>query len=362
MSVSAVSSASTYSFKLHKKSKATKVGVLFKTYEQGVKVAEISPGSLALNSSLRVGDKILSINGTKVVDMSAKETASVLRSTDGEVEIIAETTQASNKLGHSTESTPLIITTASNDSTASNTLSSTSSQEKKSWTWKDSFQDHCRVLVHWPLILAGPLFLSPKQLATIHLSMNSVNNCQISARLHGELGRMAGVENGDLIADEEDQTNDMFADFGYTFGKTNGFGKKVRKKYDVIVKSHGGFAGLCAEGVAYFMLWNSLAGNTISSFLDGTLRGNTKPGSSVLFEVLFVAYYGPLFVILSILSFFLKIFPEGVPSLISVFFTFFLTVIASVWIIPYAFLGILALPCITGTRSIMAGSAGGYLA
>jgi AhpD family alkylhydroperoxidase len=362
MSASAVSSTSAYSVTLNKKTKDTRVGILFKKYHEGVKVADISKGGIALHSSLRVGDKILSIDGKEVTDMTAKQAASLLRSTLGQVEIVAESTNSSiNKVGHSAESTPLLISTSTMNSDSTSTTTTTSAFEKKSWTWKDSFQDHCRVLVHLPLIFAAPLFLSPKDLETIHLSINSVNDCQFCGNLHGELGRMAGLENEALTSDEENLAHDVFADFGYTFAKNNGFGTEVRTKYDEIVAAHGGFAGLSAEGIGYFMLWASLTGNTIKSFLEGTLRGSTKPGSNVIFEIFFVLYYGPLVIISVLLSVILKIFPSGMPTFFHVVFSLFLATVSSFWIVPYGILSILMLPCITGTRSIMIAPAGGYL-
>jgi predicted metalloprotease with PDZ domain len=132
MSASAVSSTSAYSVTLNKKTKDTRVGILFKKYHEGVKVADISKGGIALHSSLRVGDKILSIDGKEVTDMTAKQAASLLRSTLGQVEIVAESTNSSiNKVGHSAESTPLLISTSTMNSDSTSTTTTTSAFEKK---------------------------------------------------------------------------------------------------------------------------------------------------------------------------------------------------------------------------------------
>lgn len=359
--ISAISSATSYSITLHKQRKETVVGVLFKSYDEGVRVAKLDKGGLAIKSNLKVGDKILSINGKGTSDLSAKETAKYLKSTEGQVEIVAESNVANIGIDHSAESTPLLISTSTSDSTFLSN-SNSASLERKSWTWKDSFQDHVRVLVHVPLFFTAPIFLSAKDLEIVHLSINSINNCKFCANLHGELGRMAGVENDALSRDVENDAHNDFADFGYTFAMNNGFGPEVRAQYANISSNYGGFAGLSAEGIAYLMLWKSLAGNTIISFLDGTLRGNTKRGSNVTFEILFTLYFGPYFIITQILSVILKIFPSEGPGFISTFFALFLACLSLVWIIPYSSLSMLMLPFVTGTRSILDESVGGYLA
>lgn len=356
MAASMASSTSTYSITLHKVEKKTKVGVLFKNDNEGVRVAEISPDGLALQSDLSVGDKILSINGNEVSELSAKQAARILRKSSGRVEIVAETRDDTTSVQvTSVESTPLLVT-ASNIQTLN-----TSALLKKSWTWQDSLQDHCRILVNLPMMIFAPLVLTPQASETIQLSVNSVNNCKICANLHGELARMAGIVDNKSILDEESQELDLFADFGHTFGKYNGYGSEVTEKYDKIVAEKGGLVGLSAEAQGFLILWGSLVGNTISSFFEGTLKSNTKQGSNAIFELLFVAYYGPFFLVLNIFSFLLKALPSNLPNGLNRIFGLIIAAVVACWALPYAALGILTLPFVTGTRSIMASSVGGYL-
>ncbi len=82
-------SQSSYAVKVNKSSPRQRVGVSFVAEDDIVRVSKIEPSGLASTTDLREGDKILSINGTEIPGLSAKETAAILRQSSGEIEILA---------------------------------------------------------------------------------------------------------------------------------------------------------------------------------------------------------------------------------------------------------------------------------
>jgi len=164
--------------------------------------------------------------------------------------------------------------------------------------------------------------------------------------------------NGKLSTKEESDELEAFADYGRTFAKNHGRGDEVASKYSAISDEHGTLVALSAEGLAYFLMWGSIGGNTINGFLQGTLKGKTKSGSNAIFEILFVLFYGPLFVVINLTSRILSLFPSGVPSAISIIVSVILPTVASIWIIPYALIAMLSLPFIKGEEFLPIG--GGY--
>ena len=75
---------------LQKKTANTRLGLVFVSGNDGVKVSDISPNSLADKSDIQVGDKVLTINGRDVNGMSSSDTASLLRKSTGPVAIVTE--------------------------------------------------------------------------------------------------------------------------------------------------------------------------------------------------------------------------------------------------------------------------------
>lgn len=78
------------------------------------------------------------------------------------------------------------------------------------------------------------------------------------------------------------------------------------------------------------------------SFVEGTLKGKQKEGSNTIFEIIFVLYYGLLFLIIDLTSRLLKLFPAGVPKLLSIVLGLILPAVAGVWIIPYGLVAFVA--------------------
>lgn len=109
----------------------------------------------------------------------------------------------------------------------------------------------------------------------------------------------------------------------------------MQEKYDVIAEKHNAFAARCAQGLAFFALWGSMAGNTIEGYLRGTLFGTKKEGSSAIFESIFVIYYILFFLITDLISRILKMFPSEVIAPISILLRIITSLIALEWIVPY---------------------------
>ncbi len=82
-------SQSSYAVKVKKSSPRQRVGVSFVAEDDIVRVSKIEPGLAASTTDLREGDKILSINGKEISGLSAKETATILRQSSGDIEILA---------------------------------------------------------------------------------------------------------------------------------------------------------------------------------------------------------------------------------------------------------------------------------
>ena len=83
------SDSSIKALELNKLSKSTKLGVLFALDEDGaVFVRKVDEGGIVSNSDLKVGDKILSVNGTEID--SHKTAASILRSASGRITVVAQ--------------------------------------------------------------------------------------------------------------------------------------------------------------------------------------------------------------------------------------------------------------------------------
>lgn len=213
--------------------------------------------------------------------------------------------------------------------------------EKRSWTWEGSLADHLRILLQVPFFFIAPIVLPPKACAVIHLSVESKYSSRFFSHLQGELGRLAGLDDaqelcstGNLSGGESDEFG-CYAKYGRAFAKKDGIGDNVQEKYDVIVEKHNAFAARCAQGLAFFALWGSMAGNTIEGYLRGTLFGTKKEGSSAIFESIFVIYYILFFLITDLISRILKMFPSEVIAPISILLRIIISFIALEWIVPY---------------------------
>jgi AhpD family alkylhydroperoxidase len=222
-------------------------------------------------------------------------------------------------------------------------------QTKKTWGMCGALQDHLRIMQAIPYIFKAPFTLSPKEGESLMLALNSANSCPYCTELHGELGRMAGLEDANAINTMDKDTNtdrecQLFVHYGRVFGDFDGRGAEVDAAYQSLETTVGSSNAKCAQALGYFLFWGSMSGNTLNAFWKGTLRCAHKDGSNVLFELLFFVYYCVLFTLIVVVSFVLKAFPSKVPTWLSSILGVILAAVASIWIVPFGVFGLLTAP------------------
>lgn len=218
--------------------------------------------------------------------------------------------------------------------------------QKKMWTLSGCLADHREVLRNLPRIAgayvgkhAVPAAINESVMVTV----NSVNSCPYCEGLHGELARMAGVEDADKLmkASSEGEcrllVDDPAISFARIFAENDGRGSNVDAAFSALAAATSEPYAASVRALCWFLLWGSLGGNTINGFF-ARLTGKSKENSATLFELLFVLYYGPLFLIIAIVNALLKFAPR-VPAWFSAAFGLLLTIIAGSWIILPGILG-----------------------
>lgn len=185
---------------------------------------------------------------------------------------------------------------------------------------------------------AGPNKLDPKTSESCMLAVNSVNACPYCTSLHGELGRMAGLEKkGSAIntaksgTEIKKLTKESEVNYARKFGECNGRGAELDKAYAELVKAVGAGKAAACNAQCWFLHWGSTSGNTLLSFWKGRLVGQSKCGSNPLFELVFAIYYTPCYLLISATSAVLKLFPDKVPKALSSGLGCVLTTVASIW-------------------------------
>ena len=195
------------------------------------------------------------------------------------------------------------------------------------------------VFRHLPQIAGayvGPNAVDPELNEAVMVTVNSVNSCPYCEGLHGELARMAGLNDpsqlmsAKSLAECTNVVDDPAIVYARTFAEHDGRGVVEEEAFKTLaVATDGGFAR-SVRALCWFLLWGSIGGNTLNGFF-ARLAGRKKTGSSVLFEVLFTAYYGLLFLVIAGVNALLKFAPR-VPKWFSAIFGLLLTVIAGTWI------------------------------
>ena len=216
------------------------------------------------------------------------------------------------------------------------------------WTLSGCLADHRAVFMSLPRILGayvGPNAIEPELNESVMVAVNSENSCPFCEGLHGELARMAGVDEVSTLMNarslEECQKFSTQAAIGYAriFAENNGRGPNEAAAFSKLVDAEGNGRALSIRALCWFLLWGSIGGNTINGFL-ARLKNNGRSDSNIGFELIFSAFYGPLFLLISVVNFLLQHFPR-VPSWFSSAFGVVLTMIAGVWIIPVGLLSLL---------------------
>ena len=207
------------------------------------------------------------------------------------------------------------------------------------WTTAGFFADHREVFRNLFRIAGayiGPNAVDPELNESVMVTVNSVNSCPYCEGLHGELARMAGVEDpqglmkASSVSECREYVDDPAIIYARIFAETDGRGEREAKAFDELALATSPDFARSVRALTWFLLWGSLGGNTINGFLS-RLKGQKKSGSSLLFEVLFFLYYGPLFLIIALVNAALRFAPK-VPKWFSATFGLVLTVIAGSWI------------------------------
>ena len=170
-----------------------------------------------------------------------------------------------------------------------------SQYQKKVWTLGGCLADHRKVILNLPRIAGayvGPNAVDPQLNESVMVTVNSVNSCPFCEGLHGELARMAGVEDpeGLMKAGSEDEcrgfVDDPAISFARIFAERDGRGPDVEQAFSALSDAtRPGFAA-AVRALCWFLLWGSIGGNTINAFF-ARLTGKTKSGSFFLFELIF---------------------------------------------------------------------------
>jgi AhpD family alkylhydroperoxidase len=211
---------------------------------------------------------------------------------------------------------------------------------KKMWTLQGFFADHRMVfrnLLRIAGAYVGPYSVDAELNEAVMVTVNSVNSCPYCEGLHGELARMAGVEDpsGLMQAKSISECTQIVDDpaivYARTFAENDGRGVTEEAAFQALAKeTNTGFAA-SVRALCWFLLWGSIGGNTLNGFF-ARLGGRAKQGSSWWFELFFTLYYGPLFLIIATVNALLKFAPR-VPKWFSALFGLILTVIAGTWIV-----------------------------
>lgn len=219
--------------------------------------------------------------------------------------------------------------------------------QKKMWSPAGFLADHREVLSRLPriaLAYVGPHAVTPRINESVMVTVNSVNACPYCEGLHGQLARMAGVEEpGRLMkAGSERECRQLVDDpaisFARVFAEHDGRGDAVERAAGELASATSEAHARSVRALCWFLLWGSLGGNTLNGFF-ARLAGRPKAGSSALFELLFALYYGPLFLVIALVNALLRFTPR-VPGFVSAGFGLLLTVIAGTWILVPGLLGV----------------------
>jgi AhpD family alkylhydroperoxidase len=221
---------------------------------------------------------------------------------------------------------------------------------KKTWNLQTCLADHKDVFMSLPKILdayAGPNAIEPQLNESIMVAVNSVNECPYCEGLHGQLARMAGVEGPEALqaaksVSEALKVVDQPAiTYARVFAENNGRGSAEEAAYADIAKHYGDGKAGSIRALCWFLQWGSVGGNTVNSVVFGRFAGSPKKGSSALFEVIFTAYYGPLFGVIWVMNQGLRLMPR-VPALVSAAIGVTLTFVGGSFIVPIGIVGLIA--------------------
>ena len=183
----------------------------------------------------------------------------------------------------------------------------------------------------------GPNSVDPELNESVMVTVNSVNSCPYCEGLHGELARMAGVDDPEQLMSAKSLSDctrvvdDPAIVYARTFAEQDGRGSVEKEAFNTLIQATSEGFARSVRALCWFLLWGSIGGNTLNGFF-ARLAGRKKTGSSFLFELVFTVYYGPLFLVIALVNALLKFAPR-VPKWFSALFGLVLTVIAGTWIL-----------------------------
>ena len=189
-------------------------------------------------------------------------------------------------------------------------VKSTELKTSKLWTWPTIIRDHTRFTWMLPSYLSAYILpgysLSPTTIESVMVTMNTINTCPYCTGLHGQLARMAGV-------DEPDAT-DAEVIFSTVFATESGRGETVDKAYETLVSKIGEKKAQSVRALCWALLWGKTTGNTINNGRDKILKLEWTSLRTV--ELFVLVYYGPLFLVIGGLNKILTMAP-GIPKFVS---------------------------------------------
>ena len=175
--------------------------------------------------------------------------------------------------------------------------------DKKLLSWRAAMMYHTDLLVQVPTYLISSFLLSPSEIEAIGNGVNEINDCNLSALFHIGMGKMASksITSLDNEEDEEEKINlNLFETYGKTFASTNGIDIDITVEAQQLKTSTSATVASVAKAVAYFEHWENLFGNTLMAIFNGTFKGSPRSEQSLVFEIVFLMYFFPLYVILTI--------------------------------------------------------------
>lgn len=122
-------------------------------------------------------------------------------------------------------------------------------------------------------------------------------------------------------------------EFARIFAEDGGRGPRVEEAFKTITKEYGQGKAKSIQALCWFLKWGSLGGNTLNAGLFARLKGQPVIGSSVGFELIYTAYYGPLFAVIASMNAGLRFMPQvPKPALSGV--GVMLTTCGGTWMLP----------------------------
>lgn len=146
--------------------------------------------------------------------------------------------------------------------------------------------------------------LEASEMYAIETAVNKVNDCNLSSFRQDRNKPSATIAKKPL-----------FEAYGTEFATSDDSKSTTTSTlFDEISTTKSIWAARAAEAVASYESWENLMGNTIMSFLSGTLRGKRRSEQSILFEVLHFVLFFPLYVLLAVYSILQRLVPCSCPS------------------------------------------------